>query len=331
MKFVYLSSPLSDLSPKKLSCFSSQGRLDFLQLMIESQNSTSHSNNKENHSNKGNNIQIFTTGRRALKVRGRWGDLSQRKAQWGHHPSTRTKGNPPGPSPGCRTAADIYTQEIICLLYQITFPRQVEWLWMCYQKITTTNLPQPHSWLPTSSLLETISQHQFCSSPLVLSPHSPDWHRTPGTSNHLYFCWLRAHQQHTFLPGIWTCPASWCAAKTAGGNRHCSTQQGKGTLSDGEDLLTLLSSLFSQDNKKSLAPKHPHPVMFQHLQDTCTQKQLSPIVILAVETFQATPLHKPICHTLHPCTSGCGFPGISITQGWKMKPMIQFLSCIFIL
>lgn len=31
----------------------------------------------------------------------------------------------------------------------------------------------------------------------------------------------------------------------------------------------------------------------------------------------ATPLLKPVCHTLHPCTRGCGFPGISITQGWK--------------
>lgn len=129
MKFAYLSSPLRDLSPKKLSCFSSQGRVDFLQLMIESQNSTSHSSNEANHSNKGNNIQIFTTGRRALEGRGRWGDLSQRKAQWGHHPSTRTKGNPPGPLPGCRAAASvIYTQEITCLLYQMTSSRQIEWL-----------------------------------------------------------------------------------------------------------------------------------------------------------------------------------------------------------
>lgn len=81
MKSAYLSPP-RDLSPKKLSCFSSQGRVDFLQLMIESQNSTSHKSNEANHSYKCNNIQIRVTGTGAAGVRRIWGAVSQRKAQW---------------------------------------------------------------------------------------------------------------------------------------------------------------------------------------------------------------------------------------------------------
>ena len=81
MKSAYLSPP-RDLSPKKLSCFSSQGRVDFLQLMIESQKSTSHGSNEANHSYKGNNIQILITGTGAVRARRIWEAVSQRKAQW---------------------------------------------------------------------------------------------------------------------------------------------------------------------------------------------------------------------------------------------------------
>lgn len=79
---ICLSEPsLRDLSPKKLSCFSPQGRVDFLQLMIESQKSTSHGSNGANHSYKGNNIQIFITRTGTVGARGIWGAVSQRKAQ----------------------------------------------------------------------------------------------------------------------------------------------------------------------------------------------------------------------------------------------------------
>lgn len=50
--------------------------------MIESQNSTSHGNNEENHSYKGNNTQIFIAGTGAVGAMRIWGAVSQRKAQW---------------------------------------------------------------------------------------------------------------------------------------------------------------------------------------------------------------------------------------------------------
>lgn len=141
-------------------------------------------------------------------------------------------------------------------------------------------------------------QHRFCSFPRILSPHSPDRHRDPVTSIQLYICWLRAHQQRALFPGIWAGHASRRAAKTAGGDRHSFTQQGEGTLSDGKDPLTPLSSLFSQDDEKSLAPKHSAPGILQELWEAHAETtQPCSDFLLAAETFQATPLHKPIWPT----------------------------------
>lgn len=120
MKSAYLSPP-RDPSPKKLSCFSSQGRVDFLQLMIESKHSNNHMSNEANHFYKGNNIEILITATGAVGMRGA-GDLFPRERLNGSPPSLlissrqkllslaasmRAEGNPPGPLSGSRTATSI--------------------------------------------------------------------------------------------------------------------------------------------------------------------------------------------------------------------------------
>lgn len=97
---------------------------------------------------------------------------------------------------------------------QMTF--HTDWVAMHYQKCTTANLPQPHPWLLVPCW---GCPHQFCSSPHVLSLHSPDWHGGPVSSIHLYFRWVWTHQQHTWLHGLRTGLAPWRTAETGGRNR----------------------------------------------------------------------------------------------------------------
>lgn len=98
----------------------------------------------------------------------------------------------------------------------------------------------------------------------------------------------------------------------------------RGYWGDDKDPLTLLSSLFSQDNEKSLTPKQPPIGSGTHKDNTALQW-----FSFSSWNLAGTPLYKPICLSLPPNTSGCAFPGIAITERWKMKPILQFLPCIF--